>query len=584
MQLLTSAELATFLFALGALLAVARLLGELAQRLRQPAVVGELLAGLLLGPTVLGRFAPELLAAHFPAAGAGAVALQTLTSFSIVLFLLVAGMEVDLSTVWRQGRVALAVSLAGISLPFTLGLAAAWIAPALLGRHPEADPLTFALFIATALSISALPVIVKILMDLHIYKSDLGMIVVGAAILNDLVGWIAFAVVLSMAGAAAAPSTSIGATIALTMVFVALVLTLGRWWVHRALLWIQAYTSGQGAVLGFALTLGLLGAACTEAMGIHAIFGAFLVGVAIGDSSRLRQRTRTVLAEFISFIFAPLFFASIGLRVDFLAHFHLPTVLTVLALACLGKLAGCSLGALATGLRAREALAIGAALNVRGAMEIILGLLALQSGVIHERTFVALVTMAFVTSLAGGPLIERLLKRHKARRLHDHLTQSAFVPALGGRTRREAISVLTRALADSSALDHARIEAAVWAREELVPTGLGHGIAVPHARLAGLRAPLLAVGLSREGIDFNSPDGQPAHLIFLLLTPSEENTTQLELLADIARTFRDEPARARALESTSFLEFVAAVQEARPTGNEGSPAVGPRRELGVDQR
>jgi mannitol/fructose-specific phosphotransferase system IIA component (Ntr-type) len=248
------------------------------------------------------------------------------------------------------------------------------------------------------------------------------------------------------------------------------------------------------------------------------MFGAFLVGVAIGDSPRLRERTRAILSEFIAFLLAPLFFASIGLQVDFGAHFHAPTVIAVLAVACAGKLLGCAGGARLAGLPARESWAIAAAMNMRGAMEIVLGVLALQAGIIEERLFVALVTMAIVTSVAGGPAIQRILHRRKPRTLLQHLQPAAFVPALPGGTQRDAIRALVRALAAPSGLDAAAVEAAVLEREALAPTGLSLGIAVPHARIDGLDRPTVAIGLSGEGVDFNSMDGLPARVVVLLLT------------------------------------------------------------------
>ncbi|MBI2568048.1 MAG: cation:proton antiporter [Candidatus Schekmanbacteria bacterium] len=189
MDILTSHHVTLVFLSVGILLGTARILGEVAQRLRQPAVVGELVAGALLGPTVLGSVAPQLCASLFPAQGPVAIALDTLATLSIVLFMLVAGMEVDLSTVWRLGRTGFKVGVASVLIPFAVGFAVARLLPRALGRQTDADPLVFALFLATALAITALPVIAKTLMDMDLYRSDLGMVVVSAAIFNDLVGW-----------------------------------------------------------------------------------------------------------------------------------------------------------------------------------------------------------------------------------------------------------------------------------------------------------------------------------------------------------------------------------------------------------
>lgn len=562
MASLSASEVTAFLLSLAILLASARLLGEIAKRLNQPAVLGEILAGILLGPTLLGAVAPGTSEFLFPLQGGGAMAREGLMVLAITLFLLVAGMEVNLSSVWRQGRVALSVGVAGIVGPFVIGFAMAWLLPQQMGIAGGTDPLIFALFIATALSISALPVIAKTLMDLDLYRSDLGMMVIAAAVFNDLVGWIIFAVILGMLGAGGGHALGVGGTIWLTLAFALFMLTWGRALLHRALPWVHAHTSWPGGVLGFALSLALVCAAFTEWIGVHAIFGSFLAGVALGDSSHLRQRTRATIAQFVSFIFAPLFFASIGLKVNFIAHFDPLLVVLVLVIACLGKVVGCGVGGRLAGMPSREAWALGFGLNARGAMEIILGMLALHYGVIDERLFVALVVMALVTSLMSGPAMQWLLRLKKPRRFLDFLRPRAFAPNLKAGSRDEAIDELSLPLATALGLDPQLVATAVRERERLMATGLGSGLAVPHARLEGLAGPAVGLGISRTGIDFDAPDGRPAQLIFLLLTPRDDDGSQLEILADIARTFRARDAREQALKAASFTEFVGLMRSA----------------------
>ncbi|NUP90524.1 MAG: cation:proton antiporter [Candidatus Sumerlaeia bacterium] len=560
MQSLTHSQITVMFLAVGTLLLLARAFGEVARRFGQPAVLGEMLAGILLGPTVLGQLAPDLMAALFPREGPNALVLSSFATLSVALFLLVAGLEVDLSTATRQGRTAITVSALGIAVPFALGFGAASLAPASLGGVVHDNPWIFPLFFATALSISALPVIAKTLMDLDLYRTDLGMVVIAAAVLNDLAGWIIFAVILGLIGTAGGHALPVSMTIALTLGFTAFVLTAGRAAVHRALPWVLAHTSWPGGILAFALALALFSAAFTEWIGVHAIFGAFLVGVAIGDSSHMREQTRATINHFVSSIFAPLFFATIGLRVDFVANFDPGLVLLVLVIACAGKIAGCGLAGLWSGMERREAWAVGFAMNARGAMEIILGLLALQYGVIDQRMFVALVVMALATSLMSGPAIQRLLQRERPRRFTDHLSGKTFVCPLRAQDRRGAITELAEALAPSTGLAPGVIDAAAWAREEIMSTGTGGGLALPHARLPSIRAPAVALGVSPEGVDFNSPDGEPAHLIFLILTPAEDGGAQLEILKDIAKTFRDTGLREKATRARTHTEFLAALK------------------------
>lgn len=563
MRSLEPTQLGIMLLSLALLIGMARLLGELARRFHQPAVLGELLAGLLLGPTVLGWLAPDCQAFLFPVDGPNAIVRDGISTLAIVLFLLVAGMEVDLSIVWKQGRSALKVGTLGTVIPFVLGLLGAMIMPRALGRQAEADPWIFALFLATAMAISALPVIAKTLMDLDLYRTDLGMVIISAAIFNDLIGWTIFALILGMMGTHDS-GLGIGMTLALTLLFAGLMLTVGRWWMHRTLPFLQAYTHYPGGVLGFAVTVGLCGAAFTEFIGIHAIFGAFIVGVALGDSSHLSERTRVMIDEFVSFIFAPLFFASIGLKVNFITHFETTLVLLILILATVGKLVGAVLGARWGGFPPRDRWAIGFAMNARGAMEIILGTLALEAGIIRQRLFVALVVMAIATSALSGPLIRRTLRRRQPHRLLAFLSPKLFLRHLTADSRLEAIRELIALVSQQTGLDANLIEQFAWEREKIAATGIGNGVAIPHARLADLNEPVVAVGISEAGVAFDAPDGQPAHVVFLLITPRRDPTVQLELSANISQMFKDPGAQERILRATSFTELVAALKILTP--------------------
>lgn len=560
---LTPEQIVTLLISLGALLATARLLGELARRFHQPSIVGELLAGLVLGPTLLGRFAPGFHDTLFPPGDADLrLLIQGIALLAIVMFLLVAGIEVDLSTVWRLGRAALSVSVGGIVLPFALGMAAAYAMPGIFHIPSGVNHNVFALFLATALSISALPVIAKTLLDLRLFRSDIGMVVISAAVIDDLTGWTIFAVLLGMMGNAgkAHGGGSIGMTVFLTLLFAGTMLTLGRFLIDRALAWVNAHASWPGGVLSFAMVLALLGAALTEWIGVHAIFGAFFVGVAIGDSSHLRQHTRTILEQFVSFIFAPIFFATIGLRIDFFAHFDLLLVVVLFVIACAAKVIGCTVGGRIGGMSRRESLAVGFGMNARGAMGTILALLAVQSGVIDERMFVALVIMAIGTSILSGPVMQRILRMPRPRHLADYLDSKAFVGAIRADNRRDGIDEIAIAVCGRMGLAFEKIRDAVWLRESAMATGVGGGIAVPHARIEGLAAPIIGVGLSQTGIDFDAPDGEPAQLVFMILTPKDEEGVQVEILAEIARTFRDGEARSRALRAKGYTEFLSIVK------------------------
>lgn len=565
MKGLTHDQIVTLLLGIGVLLGSARILGELARRFRQPAVIGELFAGILLGPTVLGTFAPDISGSLFPREGPLPVVLQGLTTVAVTLFLLVAGMEVDLSTIWRRRSAAMRVSIMGMIVPFALGFPVAWFGRSMMDAGVDASNIAFALFFGTAMAISALPVVAKILIDLQLFKTDIGMTVIAAAVLDDLTGWMMFAMVLALMGRGSPGGFEVWETMALTLCYAGMMLTLGRAVIERVLPWIQAHTSFPGGVLGFAVSAAVLCAAFTEWLGVHAIFGSFIFGIALGDSRHLRQSTRETIDRFVSFIFAPLFFASIGLKVNFATNFDLGLVAVVVVIATLGKIGGCVFTARSGGFTARESWAIGFGLNARGAMEIILGLLALNAGLIGEKMFVALVVMALLTSMTSGALMQRALGRVKAVRFWDHAGPRTFIGMLEGSNADEAIAELARSAASTGRLGGAaaeQIAATAQARERLVGSGLGGGVAVPHARIAGLAQPTVVIGRSRRGIDFDARDGEPARLIILLVTPLENPELQLRLLASVANICQDEDVVTHLLGASGWTEFLAVLNEA----------------------
>ena len=562
-------ELTVLLLSLAVLVGLARFFGELARYFGQPAVLGEILAGIVLGPTVLGAISPELFAWLFPAnpGNATRIALEGFITLAASLLLLVVGMEVDLSTVWRQGRATLMVSALGMALPFSLGFSLAYFMPSLLSGAGSGNPLAFALFVGIALSVTALPVIAKIMMDLNLAKSDMGTLIISSAMLNDLVGWIGFAVVLALiplAGAAGAQQDAweVGLTIGLTLLFLALMLTVARWLLHRALPYVQAYSSWPGGVLGFVFVVALVCAALTESLGIHSIFGAFVAGVAIGDSSHLTQRLRDTINQFVTNFFAPVFFASIGLRVNFVDDFVWQTVVLVFAVALTAKVLGSYIGARWARMGPRESWAVGFGMASQGTVGIILGQLALTAGLITNQLMVAIVIMALGTSLLSGPAMQKILRQRTKRRLVDLLSDRHIVLKLESTDPEGVIRELTTQASKVTGLEQPQLESAVMERERVMATGVPGGLAVPHARLGGLSKPCVVLGRSQAGVDFDSPDSQPARLIFLLLTPLDQPESQIELLKTISTTFSDADLHQTVLTTRSSTELLAAMNRA----------------------
>lgn len=407
---LTSHDFIILFAAIGAMLILSRLFAELGKKLKLPIVLGEIFVGILLGPTVFGYFYPDVFSQVFPQTGTSArIALDGITQLAVVMLLFVAGLEVQLQIVLKQGRTAIVTSLTSMLIPFGLGFLTVWYMPQffVMGNNPK---LAYALFFGIAMAVSALPVIARILMDLNLYKTKVGMTIMAAAVFDDLIGWLTFSLVLSMAGVGnKAEIVNIWQAAGSILGFGLFMLIIGKRLINKVLPWVQKKLSWPGGVLSLCLGLGFLGAAFTESIGLHAILGAFIMGIAIGDSVHLREQAREIIHQFVMNIFAPLFFVSIGLKVNFVQNFDFTLVLIVLFLAVVCKVLGGSLGAWMGGFKRKEALAVGFGLNARGVMEIILGTIAHDAGLIDNKMLVALIIMALVTSLVSGPLMRKFV-------------------------------------------------------------------------------------------------------------------------------------------------------------------------------
>ena len=403
-------ELIVFLLSISAMLIISRIFAELGKKLKLPVVMGELIVGIILGPTILGMLYPDIFNYLFPRTGNIPIALDGIFSLSVIMLLFVAGMEVQLSLVLKQGKVAVYTSLFSMVIPFFTGFAVAWFFPEIFSISNEHGPkLLFALFFGTALSISALPVIARILMDMNLFKTNIGMVIIASAMFNDLLGWLIFSFVLSLTHTNDGEHLSLWYTIIYIIGFGLFMLTIGKKIIDKTLPWMQTKLSWPGGVLSISLGICLLSAALTEAINIHAILGAFIAGIAFGDSVHLREQAREIIHQFVTNFFAPLFFVSIGLKINFIENFDPVIVSIVLVLAFVGKVLGATIGARLGGMSKNHSLAVGFGMNARGAMEIILGTLALNAGLISKPIFVALVIMALVTSLTSGPLMKKFI-------------------------------------------------------------------------------------------------------------------------------------------------------------------------------
>lgn len=385
----------------------------------------------------------------------------------------------------------------------------------------------------------------------------MGLIIIASAMLNDLVGWIIFSVILSMLGTSG-HGLSFGTTVTSTFLFIFITLLIGRKIIHKILPVIQEKLTFPGGVLNFILILGFLCAAFTEYIGIHAIFGAFIIGVAVGDSASLKESTREIIHQFVTNIFAPLFFVSIGLRVNFIEYFDLTLVLVFIVLAFVGKVVGCGLGSYLGGAKKNDAMVIGFGMNSRGAMEIILGILALEFGLIHEKVFVALVIMALVTSVSSAPLMNIFLTERRKTSFADLLKlKNIFISKAAD--KKSILNELVNNIYKEINIPKDILLNEILKREELIPTGIANYLAIPHAKV-DIKKPVVSVAVNLGGLDFEAADGELSKVIVLLLTPKNENELQLKLLAEIANLFAEKSNAEEIIECKTPEEILNKLQ------------------------
>jgi len=394
-------QTASMLFALSLLLLVSHLLGELFKRYRQPAVVGEILAGILLGPTLFGRFS----SLYISLAKESAPFISGFNTFAFILFLFVAGTELPIIQVKARLSKAVWVGVASLVLPFVMGVVTALAFPNLFVASSK-FPLMSYLFFGIALTISAPPIIAKVLIDLGIIDSQVGVIGMTAGLMNDFVGWLVFGVIVSVTGTESMP---LGWLVFFACAYMVFLFTWGRTLLYRLLSIVRPHQ-----VLTFCVLTALTSAAITEGIGIHSFIGALAAGIVMGGSPHLRMETRAKLRDIVMGIFAPIFFAGIGLHVDFIKNFDPALISLVLLVACAGKILGAAGASRLLGVPSRESWAIGFALNARGGIEIVLGAVALERGLIGAPLFVALALMAMVTSLMTGTSLAFLLRKPAA--------------------------------------------------------------------------------------------------------------------------------------------------------------------------
>jgi Kef-type K+ transport system membrane component KefB len=394
---------------------LARLCGMVAKRAGQPAVVGEMIAGILLGPSLLGWLWPGFFQFVFSASSLGT--LRLLSQVGVCLFMFVVGMELDVNLLRNQARTAVLVSQVSILLPYLLGAATAlFLFPSMAA--PQTTFLAFALFMGISMSITAFPVLARILEERGLTRTSLGSTALACAASDDVTAWtiLAFVVAIVKSTHIAACVLSIG----LVLVFIAFMLfwvkpRLPRWMGSASL---HNGVPGNGVMAGVIVFI-FASALTTDLIGIHALFGAFLAGVVMPSRGGLREFLRVRLEHFSSVFLLPLFFAFTGLRtqIGLLNEYSAWLIcLGLILIATVGKLGGAMVVAHITGLNWRDSFELGALMNTRGLIELVALNMGYDLGILSPRIFAMLVLMALVTTGMTGPLLHlsALLRANKA--------------------------------------------------------------------------------------------------------------------------------------------------------------------------
>jgi Kef-type K+ transport system membrane component KefB/nucleotide-binding universal stress UspA family protein len=404
---------ALFIAQLVVLLLVGRLLGEAMQRMGQPAVMGQLLAGVLLGPSVFGVVWPEAQQALFPAGREQKAMLEAVSALGILMLLLLTGMETDLKLVRRARRAAISVSVAGIALPFALGVTLGQLLPESLLPRPDQRLIT-SLFLGTALSVASVKIVATVVREMKFIRRKVGMTLLASAIIDDTVGWTIIAITSSLALHGQLNAPVLLQSVLGTGLFLLVSFTLGRRFVFGLIRWTNdTFVSEVPVVTAILIVMGIM-ALMTHLIGVHTVLGAFVAGILVGESPILTRHIDEQLRGLVVALFMPVFFALAGLNADLSILVDtrlLALTCGLVAIASIGKFSGAFIGGTLGGLSRRESMALACGMNARGSTEVIVASIGLSLGVINQDLFTMIVTMAIVTTLAMPPTLRWALSR-----------------------------------------------------------------------------------------------------------------------------------------------------------------------------
>jgi Kef-type K+ transport system membrane component KefB/mannitol/fructose-specific phosphotransferase system IIA component (Ntr-type) len=548
-----------FLLQFFLLLVFSRLMDLVFTKIRQPTVTGDVLVGVILGPSILGRFWPSAYQKIFPPDPLQVAMLDTVAWIGIFFLLLVTGLEVNFSRVWKHRGKAFWIAMSDIVVPIVLSSVVLFFLPSRYLIKPE-QRFLFVFFISTIMTISAMPVSIRVMHDLKLLRTDLGFLTISALSINDIAGWIVFTIILGMFAHGSPDLPFVMWLVISTGLFLFLATTAGKRLIGKILSVIQKKSiDASGPALSVVLSAGLLFGTITQQIGIHGLFGFFVAGLVAGEAADLPEKTRFTIDQFVSSVFIPIFFANIGLKIDLFKSFDFFLVLFFIIMGITVRFLGAYIGVKIARIPKAQHWPVSALHTPGGEMHIVVGTIALDLQLINETVFVAIIASAIISTMTLGPALSFMIKRLAPSKTVQFPPEAVL--ELSDESKSEALKSLSESAARIVGIDADAIYQRAKYREDGMSTGMEMGIAIPHARIADLKRSAVIFGRSRTGIDWNSPDGLPAKLIFFIVTPLDQADTQLQIYRQLVSVLLKKEYRETIKDTADILRATETLNE-----------------------
>lgn len=532
-------HLMLFLIQFALVLGLCKFVGYFFAKMKQSSVTSDILVGIMLGPAILGKLFPGVQAYLFPAEDIQRSMLETIAWFGNLFLLMEAGLEINFSRVWQQRSDAIKLSLADLTLPIIISFIPIYFLPSRYLIDPSHRGL-FALFIAALMTISALPVAIRGMRDLNILKTDVGFLILSALTINDIVGWVIFTIILGIFAHGALELGFVSRLVILTLAFTVISLTIVRKIVDKMVTFIHEKTGdGSGLKITFIMLIGAIFGAITLKIGIHSLFGFFIAGTILGEATHISKRDRYVVNRLVYSIFVPIFFANIGLHLDFIANFDWFLVLVMVVVGISARYIAAYIGSRWSKQHKSNLSVIAVAHTPGGEMHIVVGMLAYSAGLISEKILVSIIASALISTVIFGPWLS-LAVRKLRKTVFDVLyaEEDVFIDVEAD-SGEEMIRVMSEKVSQRTGLEAQNIFHEIMLREAQMSTAMGKAMAIPHARITDIQQSYLFVFHTQQGLEWDSPDGSLVRLIILVITPKESPNAQIQILQALANALHD---------------------------------------------